>query len=151
MESDRIQSRTLSLIAGIDLFTGHIITLVEERHRSSEFIKWLDMVDKYYPPDYVITIIMDNHSIHSFRETMQYLGEKPHRFHFVFTPTHASWLNIIETFFSKITRSMLRGIRADSREELKRRILQYVEETNSEPVVFTWKYKVDEMPGGIEA
>ena len=151
MESDRIQYRTLSRIAGIDLFTGHIITLVEERHRSSEFIKWLDMVDKYYPPDYVITIIMDNHSIHSSRETMQYLGEKPHRFHFVFTPTHASWLNIIETFFSKITRSMLRGIRVDSREELKRRIPQYVEETNSEPVVFTWKYKVDEMPGGIEA
>ena len=138
-------------MTGINPFTGHIILLVEERHRSSEFIKWLDMVDKYYPPDYVITIIMDNHSIHSSRETMQYLGEKPHRFHFVFTPTHASWLNIIETFFSKITRSMLKGIRVESREELRSRILQYVEETNSEPVVFTWKYKENEMAGGIEA
>lgn len=47
---------------------------------------------------------MDNHSVHSYKETMQYLGEKPHKFHFVFTPTHASRLNIIDTFFSKITR-----------------------------------------------
>ena len=138
-------------MAGIDLFTGHIIPLVEERHRSAEFIRWLDMVDKYYPEDYVITIILDNHSIHSSRETMQYLGKKPHRFRFVFTPTHASWLNIIETFFSKITRTMLRGIRVDSKEDLKKRILNYIEEINSEPVVFTWRYRMDEMPGGIGA
>ena len=93
---------------------------------------------------------MDNHSLHSSRETMKYLGGKPHSFHFVFTPTHASWLNIIETFFSKITRKFLREIMVDSKEEMKRRILQYIEKTNSEPVVFTWKYKVDAMPDGIE-
>ena len=148
---DYVRHGTLSLMAGIDLFTGHIIPLVEERHRSTEFIRWLEMVDKYYPEDYVITIILDNHSVHSSRETMQYLGKKPHRFRFVFTPTHASWLNIIETFFSKITRTMLRGIRVDSKEDLKKRILSYIEETNSEPVVFTWKYRMDEMPGGIGA
>jgi transposase len=148
---DYVRHGTLSLMAGIDLFTGHIIPLVEERHRSTEFIRWLDMVDRYYPEDYVITIILDNHSVHSSRETMEYLGRKPHRFRFVFTPTHASWLNIIETFFSKITRTMLRGIRADSKEDLKKRILSYIEETNSEPVVFTWKYRMDEMPGGIGA
>ena len=148
---DYVRHGTLSLMAGIDLFTGHIIPLVEERHRSTGFIRWLDMVDKYYPEDYVITIILDNHSVHSSRETMEYLGRKPHRFRFVFTPTHASWLNIIETFFSKITRTMLRGIGADSKEDLKKRILSYIEETNSEPVVFTWKYRMDEMPGGIGA
>jgi transposase len=72
---DYVRHGTLSLMAGIDLFTGHIIPIVEERRRSSEFIKWLDMVDKYYPEDYVITIILDNHAIHSSRETMQYLGK----------------------------------------------------------------------------
>ena len=57
----------------------------------------------------------------------------------MFTPTHASWLNIIEMFFSKMARSMLRGIRADSKDELKNRMLKYIQELNSEPVDFTWK------------
>ncbi len=64
--------------------------------------------------------------------------------------THAFWLNIIETFFSKTARSMLRGIRVNSKEELKDRMLQYINGTNEEPVVFTWKYKMDEIPGGIK-
>ncbi len=148
---DYVRHGTVSLLAGIDLFTGHIIPVVKERHRSAEFIEWLRMVDEYYPDEYTITIILDNHSIHTSRETMEYLSSRPWRFRFVFTPTHASWLNIIETFFSKIARSMLRGIRVDSKDELKERILSYIEEINSEPVVFTWKYKVDEMPGGISA
>ncbi|MHB1742182.1 MAG: IS630 family transposase, partial [Thermoplasmataceae archaeon] len=58
-------------------------------------------------------------------------------------------LNIIEMFFSKMARSMLRGIRADSKDELKNRMLEYIQEINNEPVVFTWKWKMDEMPGGI--
>ncbi len=147
---DYVRHGTLSLMAGIDLFTGHIIPLVEERHRSMEFIQWLNLVDQYYPDDYMITIILDNHSVHTSKETMEYIRGRPHRFHFVFTPTHASWLNIIETFFSKTARSMLRGIRVNSKEELKDRMLQYINETNEEPVVFTWKYKMDEMPGGIK-
>ena len=73
------------------------------------FIKGIIMAILQISEDYVITIILDNHSVHSSRETMEYLGRKPHRFRFVFTPTHASWLNIIETFFNKITRTMLRG------------------------------------------
>ena len=148
---DYVRHGTLSLMAGIDLTIGHIIPLIEEKHRSAEFIKWLKIVDSYYPEDYTINIILDNHSIHSSRETMRYLSERPFRFHFVFTPTHASWLNIIEMFFSKMARSMLRGIRVDSTDELKDRMLRYIEDMNSEPVVFTWKWKIDEMPGKIMA
>ena len=107
---DYRRNGTLSLMAGIDLVSGHIIPLVEDRHRSMEFVKWLKLVDSYYPEDYLITVILDNHSIHTSRETMRYLSSRPWRFHFVFTPTHASWLNIIEMFFSKMARSMLRGI-----------------------------------------
>ena len=101
-------------MAGIDLISGNIIPLVEERHRSAEFVKWFELVDRHYPDDYQITIILDNHSTHTSRETMKYLSSRAWRFHFVFTPKHASWLNIIEMFFSKMARSMLRGIRADS-------------------------------------
>ena len=146
---DYVRHGTLSLLAGIDLITGHIIPVVEERHRSSEFIQWLKIVDSYYPDDYQVNIIMDNHSIHSSKETMKYLSSVPFRFHFIFTPTHASWLNIIEMFFSKMARSMLRGIGGDSKKELKERIIRHIEDVNNEPVVFTWKWKIDEMPGGI--
>ena len=64
---------------------------------------------------------------------------------FVFTPKHGSWLNMIESFFSKMTKQMLRGIRVDSKEELEARIYQYFDEINEEPVVFHWKYKLDEI------
>ena len=95
---------------------------------------------------------MDNHKIHTSRETREYLKTVPDKFEFVFTPKHASWLNIIETFFSKMARSLLRGIRVDSLNELKMRISQYINKLNEKPVIFKWKYKIqerDEMPGKI--
>ncbi|MCX6669763.1 MAG: IS630 family transposase, partial [Methanothrix sp.] len=64
------------------------------------------------------------------------------------TPKHASWLNIIESLFSKMARSMLRGIRVASKDELKSRIDEYFDYLNKAPTIFTWKYKMDEMPGG---
>src|SRR5262245_59730236 len=68
----------------------------------------------------------------------------PQRFVFVFTPTHGSWLNLIENQFSKMTRTMLRGIRVASKQELIDRIHLSFEEINAEPVIFRWKYKMDE-------
>jgi len=136
---------TLSLLAGIDLHTGKIIPLVNERHRSKEFIMFLDKVDKEYPADWKLRIILDNHSAHVSKETQKYLLSKPSRFEFVFTPKHGSWLNMIEMFFSKVARSFLRQIRVDSKTELMRRIYQGIEEINSEPVIFRWKYKMGEL------
>ena len=92
-----------------------------------------------------IKMILDNHSAHISKETQQYLKTVPNRFEFIFTPTHGSWLNIIETFFSKMTRSFLRGIRVDTIQELKDRIEKYLQEINEMPVVFKWKYKLDEI------
>ena len=136
---DYVRHGTVSLLTCIDLITGHIISSVTERHSSSEFIQWLNLVDLHYPDEYTVTIILDNHSIHKSMKTMAYLSSKPRRFKFVFTPTHASWLNIIETFFSKISRSMIRGIRVVSKEEQKERIISYTEAFNKEPDFFSWK------------
>ncbi|MCD6441623.1 MAG: transposase [Candidatus Marinimicrobia bacterium] len=69
----------------------------------------------------------------------------PNRFEFIFTPTHTSWLNIIEMFFSKIARSFLRGIRVESKEELKFRIIKYLDEINEISTVFRWKWKMDKI------
>ena len=142
---------TLSLLAGIDLLTGEVTHIVRERHRSEEFIEFLKLVDSKFPAGYIIVLILDNHSIHKSGETQRYLNQRQGRFRFVFTPVHASWLNIVETLFSKMARSFLRGIRVETKEELKERIDMYFEEINREPVEFIWKYKMDQMPGGINA
>ena len=137
---------TLSLLAGIDLLTGEAIPHVSETHKSSDFIELLKILDARYPEGDVIRIVCDNHSAHKSKETRNYLATRPEgRFVFVFTPKHGSWLNMIESFFSKMTRQMLKGIRVKSKEELKQRIYLYFEEVNREPVVYHWTYKMDEI------
>jgi transposase len=145
-----IRYGTLSLLAGIDLFTGVIHYKIRDRHRSIEFIEFLTELDSYYPKKIKIVVILDNLKMHTSKETQKYLETVPQRFQFVFTPKHASWLNIIESFFSKMTRSMLRGIRVSDKNELIERICQYLDEINEMPVIFKWKYKMDDMPGKIE-
>lgn len=136
---------TVSLLASIDLVSGQVHGHVQDRHRSTEFIEHLKSLDAYYPQEMKIKMILDNHSAHVSKQTQEYLKTVPNRFEFIFTPTHGSWLNIIETFFSKMTRSFLRGIRVESIKELKERILLYLDEVNEMPVVFKWKYKLDDI------
>lgn len=135
---------TVSLLAGIDLHTGKVHGLVRDRHRSREFIEFLEKLNNEYPAKWKLKIILDNHSAHISKETVGWLNQYPGRFEFVFTPKHGSWLNLIEVFFSKMSRTFLRLIRVKSKEELKKRILKYLDEVNEEPVVFRWKYKMDE-------
>lgn len=130
---------TVSLLAALDLHDGHVIAQVHDRHRSREFIALLKELDDYYPKECVIRLILDNHSAHISKETMRYLSSRPNRFTYVHTPTHGSWLNLVETFFSKISRTFLRKIRVESKQELRARILKGIEEINSEPVVHRWK------------
>ena len=137
---------TLSLLAGIDLLTGIAIPFVSETHKSSDFIELLKKLDAMYPENDIIRIVCDNHSAHKSKEVKNYLRTLPAgRFVFVFTPTHGSWLNMIESFFSKMTKQMLRRIRVESKDELKRRIYQYFDEVNEEPVVYHWTYKLDDI------
>ena len=137
---------TVSLLAGIDLFTGEAIPLVRDTHKSSDFIDFLKILDKKYPSQDTIRIILDNHSAHTSKETKRFLATMPkERFEFVFTPKHGSWLNMIEGFFGKMTKQMLRGIRVNSKQELVDRIYQYFDEINKEPVVYHWKYKMDDI------
>src|SRR6266436_6043697 len=135
---------TVSLLAGIDLLTGQVHALVRDRHRSREFIEFLKLVDAAYPADTAIHLILDNHSAHISRETRAWLNEQPAgRFEFTFTPTHGSWLNLVEGFFSKLTRSVLRHIRVSSKQELRDRLMAAVDYFNRDPVVHTWTYKLD--------
>ena len=148
-DHEYVRHGTISMLAGIDLLTGIVHYKIFDKHRSIEFIEFLKSLDSAYPKHIKIVIILDNVRVHTSKKTLEYLKTVPQRFHFVFTPKHASWLNIIESLFSKMTRSMLRGIRVSSKEELKERLSQYFEDMNKTPTIFKWKYKMDKMAGGI--
>jgi transposase len=136
---------TLSLLAGIDLLTGKVHALVKDRHRSREFIEFLKLLDAAYPASTAIKLILDNHSAHISRETRAWLDTRPvGRFEFTFTPKHGSWLNLIEGFFSKFARSVLRHIRVTSKHELKERIMAGIDDVNRHPVIHTWSYRLAE-------
>jgi len=135
---------TVSLLAGIDLLSGQVHALVKDRHRSREFIEFLKLIDAAYPTHTAIKLILDNHSAHISKETKVWLADQPAgRFEFTFTPKHGSWLNLVEGFFSKLARSVLRHIRVASKQELKDRIMAAIHEFNRHPVVHTWSYKLD--------
>jgi transposase len=136
---------TVSLLAGIDLLTGKVHALVKDKHRSREFIEFLRLLDAAYPAQTAIKLILDNHSAHISKETKAWLAtQREGRFQFTFTPKHGSWLNLIEGFFSKLARSVLRQIRVSSKQELKDRIMAGIDYVNRDPVVHTWSYKMDE-------
>ena len=143
-DHEYVRRGTVSILAGIDLLTGKVHALVKDRHRSREFIEFLELLDKAYPTDTAIKVILDNHSAHISKETKAWLAQQPAgRFEFTFTPKHGSWLNLIEGFFSKLARSALRHIRVASKKELKDRIMAAIDDINLNPVIHSWTYKLD--------
>ena len=138
-DHEYVRHGTLSILAALDLHTGEVIANVELRHRSVEFIALLRRLDEHYPADAIIRVVLDNHSAHISRETMAYLASRPGRFEYVHTPKHGSWLNLVESAFSKMARTFLRHIRVGSLDELKQRILKGIDELNAHPVRFQWK------------
>ncbi len=117
-------SATAQSVAGIDLLAGQVHALVKDRHRRCEFIEFLQLLDAAYPAHTAIKLILANHSAHISKQTKAWLASRPvGRFEFTFTPKHGSWLNLVEGFFSKLARSVLRHIRVASKQELKDRSL----------------------------
>jgi transposase len=133
---------TVTLSAAVDLVTGVVHHAITHRHRSREFVAFLQKLDAAYAVSVLICVLLDSHSAHRSRETRRFLATKPGRFEFIFTPTHASWLNWVEIFFSKMSRSVLRGIRVASKDELCDRIQHYIETCNECPLVPKWSYGI---------
>ena len=136
---------TVTLMAAINLLTGHVHGHIVERHRSRKFIEFLRMVDAAYPPEKSIRVILDNYSAHISKETRAYLATRPKRLEFIFTPTHGSWLNPIQSFFGKMARALLRDIQVASKAELKECIRKYLDQVNADPAVFRWKCRMEEL------
>ena len=136
---------TVSLLAGIDLQTGEAIPLVSDTHNSDDYIDFLKLLDKKYPQGDKIRLVLDNLRVHTSQKVVDYLSTVEGRFEFVFTPKHASWLNLVESFFSKMTKQMLKGIRVNTKDELVQRIYKYFDEINAEPVVYHWAWHLDDI------
>src|ERR1700745_2948368 len=136
---------TVSLLAGIDLVSGKVHALVRDRHRSREFIEFLGLLDAAYPVHTAIKLILDNHSAQISKETNAWLPHAPLGcLPFTFHPKHGSWLNLVEGFFSKLARSVLRHIRVASKQELKDRIIAAMDHFNQDPIFPKGSYKLDQ-------
>ena len=136
---------TLSLLASIDLLTGEAASLVSETHKSSDYVEFLRILDGKYPKGDLIRIVPGDVSARTSAETRRYLATVLGRFEFVSAPRHGSWLNLVEGFFSRMTRQMLRGIRVSSKDEPEERILRYFREADAEPVVCRWRWNLSDV------
>ena len=136
---------TVSLLAGLNLVDGHVTHIIQDSHSSQDFIEFLEKMMSEYPEAERFRIVLDNHSVHRSKKTMEFVKGCGKEMEFIFTPKHGSWLNLIESFFGKLSRCCLSGMRVKDREELERRIDLFIRSVNEDPVVYHWTYKMDEI------
>lgn len=134
-----VRHGTKSLIAAFVVHKGTVLGKCYDRHRHQEFIDFLNEIDKRYPLK-EIHIIVDNFSTHKHQEVKKWLKKRDGRIKFHFTPTHASWLNQIELWFSILSRKILKRGIFDSKERLVETVINYIDEYNEEARPFKWTY-----------
>jgi transposase len=135
---------TTTLFAAFNILNGKVIGTCQDRHRSREFVRFLNHLEKNLPADQDVHLIMDNYCTHKSAEVQRWLKpKKRHRFHFHFTPTSSSWLNQVERFFALITGRMIRRGTFHSADELEKAIYQWLAHWNGAPTPFVWKASAD--------
>jgi len=139
---------TTSLFAALNANTGQVLGECHQHHRSIEFRKFLDRVDEAVPPNLDIHIVMDNYATHKTPLIHRWLARHP-RYHMHFTPTGASWLNLVERWFAALTEKQLRrGVHRSTR-ELEDAIYHYLEITNNQPNPFIWTKTAEQILASI--
>ena len=141
---DYARHGTTSLFAALDTRTGKIIGQNQQRHRSEEFRNFLDTIEESVPQDLDVHLIMDNYGTHKTKLIQNWLAKRP-RFHVHFTPTSASWLNLVERWFALLTERQLRRGVHRSTKELKAAIDRYIENHNHDPKPFIWHKTADQI------
>lgn len=138
-EFEYVRHGTVSLIAAMNVTAGTIHPKIITRNDSATFIEFLTELAQTVEPTKKIHLIMDNGSSHTSQATKKWLAEHP-RFTVTYTPAHASWLNIVEIFFSILTRRMLRRGDFPSRQDLADKILKFIAVYNRTASPFRWTY-----------
>jgi transposase len=135
---------TTDLFAALHIKTGKVTSKLFGRHRAKEFIKFLGTIDDDVPAELDVHVVLDNLSTHKTPAVHRWLVGHP-RFHLHFTPTHASWLNMVERFFGLLTEHALRRGSHNSVKELRTAIVAYIDSHNAEPKPFRWTKSADEI------
>lgn len=141
---DYVRHGTTSLFAALDVASGKVIARCQPRHRAMEFRRFLDTIEANVPSDLEIHLVLDNLSTHKAPTVKRWLAQHP-RYHLHFTPTSASWLNQVETWFSLLTRRQLRRGVHRSVAELEGALLAYAATTNASPKPFRWTKTADDI------
>jgi transposase len=145
---DYVRHGTTSLFAALDTKTGKVIGQCHKRHRSVEFRKFLDTIEASVPANLDVHLIVDNYATHKTALIQKWLAKRP-RFHVHFTPTSASWLNLVERWFASLTEKQLRrGVHHSSR-ELESAIYHYLDVTNAQPKPFVWTKTADAILANV--
>jgi len=135
---------TTTLFAAFNILNGKVIGTCQQRHRSREFVRFLNHLEKELPADQQVHLIMDNYCTHKSAEVQRWLKpKKRNRFHFHFTPTSSSWLNQVERFFALITGRMIRRGTFHNTVELETAIYKWLASCNGAPTPFVWKASAD--------
>ncbi len=141
---DYKRNGTTTLFAAFNILNGKVIGTCQPRHRSREFVKFLNHLEKELPADQEIHLIMDNYCTHKSKMVQRWLKPKKRkRFHFHFTPTSSSWLNQVERFFAVITGRMIRRGTFHTVHELEQAIYKWLASWNGDSVPFVWKATAD--------
>jgi transposase len=148
MTFDYKRNGTTTLFAAVDVLDGRVIGRCMQRHRHQEFIRFLNAIEGTVPAGKVIHVILDNYATHKHPKVLRWLGLHP-RFVFHFTPTSCSWLNAVETFFSRLTRRRLRRGVFRSIIDLQAAINRFIEDHNAEPKPFVWTAEPDTVLGKV--
>src|SRR5688572_2845235 len=148
MTFDYKRNGTTTLFAAIDVLEGTVIGHCMQRHRHQEFIRFLNAIERAVPAGKVIHVILDNYATHKHPKVLRWLARHP-RFVFHFTPTSCSWLNAVETFFSRLTRRRLKRGAFHSIVDLQAAINRLVEDHNAEPKPFIWTADPDTILGKV--
>jgi transposase len=148
MTFDYKRNGTTTLFAAVDVLDGRVIGRCMQRHRHQEFIRFLNAIEGTVPAGKVIHVILDNYATHKHPKVLRWLGLHP-RFVFHFTPISCSWLNAVETFFSRLTRRRLRRGVFRSIIDLQAAINRFIEDHNAEPKPFVWTAEPDTVLGKV--
>lgn len=144
MTHDYKRNGTTSLFAALEVATGRVIGTCMERHRHTEWLKFLRLIERSVPADKEIHVICDNYSTHKHANVQKWLERRP-RIHVHFTPTSASWLNMVERFFRDLTDKCVRRGVFCSVAELEEALLAYIEMHNEDPAPFIWTAEADDI------
>jgi transposase len=141
---DYARHGTTSLFAALDTKSGELIGQTQRRHRSVEFRNFLDTIEQNVPPELDVHLILDNYGTHKTQLIRDWLAKRP-RFHLHFTPTSASWLNLVERWFAQLTDKQLRRGVHRSTKELETAIRSYIQHHNKNPKPFVWHKTADQI------